>query len=1040
MKKNLRYFMTLLLVMVASVGWAESKTEGFEAKTASTTYNSTVTVSEAESDCGIGWSIYYGTVSTNDKISGSKSAQMRWYSSAADIFPYLMSTTPIDGLQKVDLKARTSSLDVKMDVSYSADGETWTVGTTYTFTATGKGEAVSLDIPSGNKYVKFGVSSSSTAPTSGNYKLIVDDVVFTYENASSLQDPGLAFASSEQTITLGDPFTLPELTNNGDGTVTFTSSNTAVATIDSSTGEVEVLKAGKTVFTASSAETETYNAGRATFTLTVNPVPTPIEDGVFDFTGIQAYGTGLTPTSDNSYIEEPKTWTAGNVTLVTSGKYRWWYAESGNTLRVYEPSEGNTTLTLSVPEGNVISQIVITGNSDCKTLVSNIGTYDTDNYTWTGQAQTVVISRGSANAQIKTITVTYGVGTEKQDPGLAFSSTTATANIGETFTAPTLSYAEGFDGTITYSSSNTDVATVDATGDVTILAVGETTITATFAGDDTYEEGSASYTLTVIDPNAPGASADNPYTVAQVLDLFENGEVPTSEVYVKGTISNIKSLDVSKYKRAQYYISDDGTTENQFYVYNGYYLNGADFTANDQIKVGDKVVIYGKLTTYSGTNEFAADNYIVSLEHVGKAPAELSYATASVTKYVGDADFTNALTNDHNLSISYSSSEPTVATVDENGLVSILAAGTTIITATSEETEEYEAGEASYTLEVKESTSLVTVDADGNVTFDLTDNAWGFPTSGTNKDEASFSNSGYTIKVAAATNYKYYDSGYFLLGKENSYLTLPAFDFDVEKIEVVGRSGASGSVVQNIFVGETAVSTATTGATGTNSYEIDADYQAAGNIYTLKVTSAHNTQITSITVYKKQATATESVPVNQHGKGTYVTTNALDFTGITTVTAYVATAQNGSDVTFDPVTKVPAGTPLLVKGETTDVPVIASAEEIGTNFLVAGSGEGVASVAGGKYNFILNYLNNAVGFYRAAGMTVAADRAYLSLDSDIPAGSAKVNLIFSDEESTGINNVNAVENTNEKVFNLAGQQMKSAVKGVYIKNGRKYVK
>ena len=184
---------------------------------------------------------------------------------------------------------------------------------------------------------------------------------------------------------------------------------------------------------------------------------------------------------------------------------------------------------------------------------------------------------------------------------------------------------------------------------------------------------------------------------------------------------------------------------------------------------------------------------------------------------------------------------------------------------------------------------------------------------------------------------------------------------------------------------------------------------------------------------------TESVPVNQYGKGTYVTTNALDFTGITTVTAYVATAQSGSDVTFDPVTKVPAGTPLLVKGATTDVPVIASAEEIGTNFLVAGSGEGVASVAGGKYNFILNYKDGAVGFYRAAGKTVAADRAYLSLDSDIPT-SAKVNLIFSDEESTGINNVNAVENTNEKVFNLAGQQMKSAVKGVYIKNGRKYVK
>ena len=1038
MKKNLRYFMTLLLMMVASVGWAESKTEGFEAKAASTTYNSTVTVSESESDCGIGWSIYYGTVSTNDKISDTKSAQMRWYSSANENYPYLMSTTSIDGLQKVDLKARTSSLDVKMDVSYSADGETWTVGTTYTFTATGKGEAVSLDIPSGKKYVKFGVSSSSTAPTSGNYKLIVDDVVLTYENSSSsLLDPGLAFASSEQTITLGDSFTLPELTNNGDGTVTFTSSNTAVATINSTTGEVEVLSAGKAVFTASSAETETYRAGRATFTLTVNPVPSPIEDGVFDFTGVQAYGTGLTPTSDNSYIEETKTWTAGNVTLVTSGKYRWWYAESGNTLRVFAPSEGNTTLTLSVPEGNVISQIVITGNSDCKTLVSNIGTYDTDNYTWTGQAQTVVISRGSANAQIKTITVTYGVGTEKQDPGLAFSSTTATANIGETFTAPTLSYAEGFDGTITYFSSNTDVATVNATGDVTILAVGETTITATFAGDDTYEEGSASYTLTVIDPNATGASADNPYTVAQVLDLFENDEVPTSEVYVKGTISNIKSLDVSKYKRAQYYISDDGTTENQFYVYNGYYLNGADFTANDQIKVGDKVVIYGKLTTYSGTNEFAADNYIVSLEHVGKAPAELSYATASVTKYVGDADFTNALTNNHDLSISYSSSDPTVATVDENGLVSILSAGTTIITATSEETEEYEAGEASYTLEVKESTSLVTVDADGNVTFDLTDNAWGFPTDGTNQAEASFSNSGYTIKVAATTNYKYYNDGYFLLGKENSYLTLPAFDFDVEKIEVVGRSGASGSVVQNIFVGENAASTETTGAKGTNIYEIGADYQTAGTIYTLKVTSAHNTQITSIKVYKKQA-APANITLSPAKEYTTLTSAyALDFSAVDGLAAYIVKEEDvtATSVKLTQVSKVPANTGLVIQKTGTEdsysVPVLTGdPDDVSENKMV-GSATTTTPIAENA-----GYILKDGKFSPSAEGTLAAGKAYLAVS--VLAGAKDLNIVFG--EGTGINNVNVNENESGKIFNLAGQQMKSAVKGVYIKNGKKYIK
>lgn len=198
--------------------------------------------------------------------------------------------------------------------------------------------------------------------------------------------------------------------------------------------------------------------------------------------------------------------------------------------------------------------------------------------------------------------------------------------------------------------------------------------------------------------------------------------------------------------------------------------------------------------------------------------------------------------------------------------------------------------------------------------------------------------------------------------------------------------------------------------------------------------------------YKKvdNTNTTESVPVNDKGTATYVTTNALNFSGITDVKAYVATAQDGSNVTFTRVEgAVPAGTPLLVKGKTTDVPVIASATAPEKNLLVAGTGEGVASEAGGKFNFILNDLNGAVGFYHAAGMTVAADRAYLSLsDNPFPStkSGAKLNAIFSDGETTGIFIVNENDNESNKIFNLAGQQMKGAVKGIYIKNGKKFVK
>lgn len=210
-------------------------------------------------------------------------------------------------------------------------------------------------------------------------------------------------------------------------------------------------------------------------------------------------------------------------------------------------------------------------------------------------------------------------------------------------------------------------------------------------------------------------------------------------------------------------------------------------------------------------------------------------------------------------------------------------------------------------------------------------------------------------------------------------------------------------------------------------------------------TSINSTIKGTITAFYKKVdntNTTESVPVNDKGTASYVTTNALNFSGITDVKAYVATAQDGSNVTFTRVEgAVPAGTPLLVKGKTTDVPVAESATAPEKNLLVAGTGEGVASEAGGKFNFILNNLNGAVGFYHAAGMTVAADRAYLSLSNNpFPSteSSAKLNAIFSDGETTGINNVNV--NDNVKIFNLAGQQMKGAVKGIYIKNGKKFVK
>lgn len=114
----------------------------------------------------------------------------------------------------------------------------------------------------------------------------------------------------------------------------------------------------------------------------------------------------------------------------------------------------------------------------------------------------------------------------------------------------------------------------------------------------------------------PGTAA-LPYTPSQALEVIANGENdPEAEVYIKGKVSQIKEVSPS-FGNATYWISDDGTTDNQLYVFRGKYLNGEEFTSEDQLKVGDEVVILGKLTTYNGDPQVNTGSKIVSINGEG---------------------------------------------------------------------------------------------------------------------------------------------------------------------------------------------------------------------------------------------------------------------------------------------------------------------------------------------------------------------------------------------------------------------------------------
>lgn len=94
---------------------------------------------------------------------------------------------------------------------------------------------------------------------------------------------------------------------------------------------------------------------------------------------------------------------------------------------------------------------------------------------------------------------------KSKDPGISFGETTYTANITDkdgTYRSY-VSLTNPNNLSVTYSSSRTDVAEVNNNGEVKILGAGTTTISAAFAGDDTYMKATVSYELTVVDPNAP---------------------------------------------------------------------------------------------------------------------------------------------------------------------------------------------------------------------------------------------------------------------------------------------------------------------------------------------------------------------------------------------------------------------------------------------------------------------------------------------------------------------------------------------------------
>ena len=253
--------------------------------------------------------------------------------------------------------------------------------------------------------------------------------------------------------------------------------------------------------------------------------------------------------------------------------------------------------------------------------------------------------------------------------------------MGTEFTAPVLT---GEMTGVVYASSNAEVATVSETGEVTILAVGTTTITASAEENNTHLAGSASYTLTVTAaPKVERNLAFDPESVTVTYgETFTAPELTGETAGVVYTSTNPEVATVTPTGVVE--IVKAGTT-----------TITASAEANDTHLAGS--------ASYTLT--------------VNKAARTLSFSPTSVTATLGKAFTSPVLSGvQDGETVVYASSNPSVATIDNNGAVTLVDAGETTITAIVAEDEKYLEGKATYTLTVEYAKSAWSVQIGGTKT------------------------------------------------------------------------------------------------------------------------------------------------------------------------------------------------------------------------------------------------------------------------------------------------------------------------------------
>ena len=495
-----------------------------------------------------------------------------------------------------------------------------------------------------------------------------------------------------------DPFVVKAPVSTNPADVVFESSNEAVAKINASTGKVTIVGAGTTTFTASQAATANYEAisAKATFTVTKGALVIAsnalgdLTYGAADLTLTAPAAAGNSVVSFASTTPEVATVDAntGKVTIVGAGaaSLRINLAATSNfeatgqivtfnvkkatprfgTFAISTRTFGDQSFAVSSPTSTSSAAITFTSSNPAVATISTNGTVSI-----VGAGSTTITATQAANANYESATTAATFVVNKAVPTLTITAPTNKSYGASDFalSTPTTNST----GAITYSSLTTSIATVDSnTGVVHLVGTGTATIQVSIASTTNYESSSTTTSFTAL----KATPVYGTFTLSPVV-------ATTSSVQITAPTSTSVSA----------------------FTYTSSNTNVA--TVNSAT---------GLVTVISsGTTTITAAQVTNSLHEAGSVTASLDVTPATpvfgqfvaALKTYGDASFSIAPpVSTSSGAFTFTSSNTSVATVSTNGLVTIVGAGNSVITATQAQTSRYSSAYSVSTLVVAKATPV----------------------------------------------------------------------------------------------------------------------------------------------------------------------------------------------------------------------------------------------------------------------------------------------------------------------------------------------